>query len=689
MEEAAPAEVPPAEQPQQSGPQQEPVNFNPQRRVTIGGTVDRRGSLASVSEEMFQRRPSMDGTDSLFGRRESMDTAAFDAAILDLSRRRSSMMHGSDASFHAPQSPLYSYPTTQMVAGAMGIPSMPPPFPPSSQSNVAVSTIAARQKQLQQQQRELEQCQKVLEMQRQQLLSNMQGGGVSVDRMGPGMYNGMMGTMPSRHSSFGLGSSMHSQTSHGSVSQSSSRSQNWWICQVCNAKAFSSHEEAMAHEATCQESRRGVSAVDQLGASTHSIMSNSLHNAQLLNDMSQRSAFSLGMDSSHHSGYSDLQSATRQEAARMSNGPFARLTEPMPLAMASDKDWLTPLHCFVRRHCVEIFTATDNDVATPSKGKRKPIQVGQIGIRCPHCHAFESTSNNKSRERGSVYYPTTISSIYNATMNLLQRHLHSCPAVPADIMRRYETLKADDARSGTSKRYWVESALSLGLVDTPSGIRYSALRPPPPPLNPQQQQQQEIQSQSNGFYNAKKSGAQSESQEEDKNKGSSQSAPEDMDSSASDPLVTPEDKPYSTTFSYHLLLQMQRCNFTEADRLGKRKGLPPGFPGLACRHCFGGYGSGRFFPSSIKTLSDTSKTLNVLHNHMMRCRKCPTEIRDSLESLRKSHDDERSKMKFGSQKAFFARIWKRLHGDNQPSSFPRARSAGPAFGEPVSKRQKI
>lgn len=53
------------------------------------------------------------------------------------------------------------------------------------------------------------------------------------------------------------------------------------------------------------------------------------------------------------------------------------------------------------------------------------------------------------------------------------------------------------------------------------------------------------------------------------------------------PLVFPEDKPYATAFSYHLLSQMQPCVFTEADRLGKRKGLPPGFPGLACRHCFG------------------------------------------------------------------------------------------------------
>lgn len=84
------------------------------------------------------------------------------------------------------------------------------------------------------------------------------------------------------------------------------------------------------------------------------------------------------------------------------------------------------------------------------------------------------------------------------------------------------------------------------------------------------------------------------------------------------------------------------------------------------RLCFG-----HFFPSSIKTLSDTSKTLNVLHNHMMRCRKCPAEVRESLERLRGTHDEERAKMKFGSQKAFFARIWDRLHGKDAPPKLKR------------------
>ena len=261
-------------------------------------------------------------------------------------------------------------------------------------------------------------------------------------------------------------------------------------------------------------------------------------------------------------------------------------------------------------------------------------------------------------------------------------------------MRRYETLKADDARSGTSKRYWIESALSLGLVDTPNGIRFSALEPPPLPTLTRSQESmvdstrgQSARRNSNDFFSSS-----SNAVTDDGGKAAPEQtgdAPTERALTDTAPLTEPEDKAYSTAFSYHLLSQMQPCVFTEADRLGKRKGLPPGFPGLACRHCFGGYGSGRFFPSSIKTLSDTSKTLNVLHNHMMRCRKCPPDVRETLEKLRGSHDEERAKMKFGSQKAFFARIWDRLHGNKPDHSSAGVKRKAPPMDYGMQQQQSL
>ena len=539
-------------------------------------------------------------------------------------------------------------------------------FPPGAGASSSMlhnpSAIAARQQQLQAQQRELERRQRELEQQRRELIASMQqrkhlmmqtGDSTNsqindhnslVASSGNANFLGGMGNLDSMQAAqssamlpfggAGMGDVMGGagnnlmnnhmgdpNISNTANSNNTSGKQQWWICQICNKQAFSSHEEALSHEAVC------VMATGNNFAMGQQLAQQQLRNLQntASGNKSVKSG-KRGMDASVRTS-----STTHSYQPVFHKGPFDKLPRPMSLAMSTDKDWLTPLHCFVRKHCVEIFSASENDVSTPSKGKRKPIQVGQIGIRCPHCHT------DAAKERGSVYYPTTIASIYNATMNLLQRHLHSCNAVPKDIMEKYETLKSDDARSGTSKRYWIKSALSLGLVDTADmGIRYSAASPPPlPQLTDSQKDMQNA------------------SVEDELTQASNAN-----DSQSSKSFLTEEDdRTYGTEFSYELLSQMKPCLFTEADRLGKRKGLPPGFPGLACKHCFGGYGSGRFFPSSIKTLSDTSKTLNVLHNHMIRCRKCPADIRERLEYLRATHDEERSKMKFGSQKAFFARTF--------------------------------
>mmetsp|Transcript_3852 Transcript_3852/g.8196 ORF Transcript_3852/g.8196 Transcript_3852/m.8196 type:complete len:611 (-) Transcript_3852:141-1973(-) len=326
-------------------------------------------------------------------------------------------------------------------------------------------------------------------------------------------------------------------------------------------------------------------------------------------------------------------------ALRRSDG--ASSGEFFPLAMPEDDDWLTPLHCFVRRYCVEVFVATPDDVAAPCMGKRNPVSVSQVGIRCPFCSPERVGTNEtdiaRARENG-VVYPSLISRIYNATINLLQRHLRTCAFVPPEILARYEELKSSNARSGASKKYWAESALRLGLVDTPDGIRF--VKPSDKDHTPTMVTQ----------------------------KGDS-SAP---------PLVLPSDKRYTTAFTFHLMAQMQPCVFTEADRLGRRRGLDVGFAGLACRHCFGAYGTGRFFPSSVKTMSDASKTLDVIYKHVMKCKTCPADIKVGLRNLREFHDSERSKMPFGNQRAFFTKIWGRLH-EHDGDEFASPAAAAPSM----------
>lgn len=596
--------------------------------------------------DFFAGRPGGMGDLSFFNGGDSGEslactTEALDAVIMDLTRRRISAAAGP-----SPHS-------AHLAALGRGTRDAPPAWENTSSFSTNTASLASRQTHLQQQKQDLLMKQNELEMQRQQLMAGMQE---------HAQFTSMFAAQ--QHL---LEQQDRDEASMSSCPVSPLSSQQWWVCQVCNTKAFASHDDAMEHELSCCP---GPQEFEHMAASM-----------SMSGDLLPRGAIYDSPVYPTSIGGSPVLDESGMDRSVGGPGPFMLMKESKALAMQCDKEWLTPLHCFVRQQCVEVFTASDRDISTPSKGKRKPIQVGQVGIRCPHCFSSSASSKGKTRERGSVYYPTSIASIYNATMNLLQRHLHNCSSVPDNVMRRFATLKGDDARSGTSKRYWIESSLSLGLIDTPYGIRYSALEPPPlPSLSTQQHSTRVERRNSNEFYSTKSNAG----VDQDKNKDDGVNPPYDpsVDSKGdartrldkkksavvADPptLVEPEDARFSTKFSFELMSHMQCCVFTEADRLGKRKGLPAGFPGLACQHCFGGFGSGRFFPSSIKTLSDTSKTLNVLYNHMMRCRKCPVEVRTTLETLRTTHDEERGKMKFGSQKAFFGKVWSRLHPDGNP-----------------------
>jgi hypothetical protein len=148
---------------------------------------------------------------------------------------------------------------------------------------------------------------------------------------------------------------------------------------------------------------------DSLGFSFSDLMDN----PRLMMQQQQglQNAASLLNLSQHQAQLQQIQQSVPLLSSATATGPFEMMPHPLPLAMEGDDDWLTPLHCFVRQHCVHVFTAGAEDVATPSKGKRKPINVGQVGIRCPHCH-HDIQSSVKARERGSVYFPTSLSSIY-------------------------------------------------------------------------------------------------------------------------------------------------------------------------------------------------------------------------------------------------------------------------------------
>jgi len=152
------------------------------------------------------------------------------------------------------------------------------------------------------------------------------------------------------------------------------------------------------------------------------------------------------------------------------------------LAHEGDDLVLNPLHCFVREN-VEIFVATDQDIAAPSPGRKQKVVIGQVGLRCVHC----ANSTLKKRVKRAVCYPPTVSGIYHCVSNMKFDHFGACRCMPPKLKEKFLALKKECTRksfNGSSvsansgggsiftAHYYQTSAVKIGLTDTESGIRF-------------------------------------------------------------------------------------------------------------------------------------------------------------------------------------------------------------------------
>ncbi|KAL7498365.1 hypothetical protein ACHAWT_009413 [Skeletonema menzelii] len=303
----------------------------------------------------------------------------------------------------------------------------------------------------------------------------------------------------------------------------------------------------------------------------------------------------------------------------------------MPLGLPDDRFYLSELQCLLRADFIEVFGTTEADIDLTHQGRNKPIALGQVGLRCKHCKDLPSIV----RPNHAVTYPTHMSGIYNAVQQMYRSHFSKCDCMPAELKKKVETLETFHmSNRGGRKQYWIDSATRLGMCDTQFGIHFG--RDPSLSLL---------------SYDAV-SNLDDEVTEE---------ARPAKDEPEFYPLVLPEDKDLITDYLYLAMEQMQPCNLMDADRVGCYKGRKTGFPGLACRHCVGQAGCGRYFPASEASLSQTTTSQTIV-NHVRNCRRCPIDVREQLEFMKMSKTvvKKSDKPKHGGRKVFFRRLWCRI-----------------------------
>lgn len=125
-------------------------------------------------------------------------------------------------------------------------------------------------------------------------------------------------------------------------------------------------------------------------------------------------------------------------------------------------------------------------------------------------------------------------------------------------------------------------------------------------------------------------------------------------------LCVQEDNSLTTDFTFFTTMQLIKCRLERG--CGSRPSCPVGFPGLACRHCFGKDGERRFFYTSADHLRNS---FSHIPTHLMECKHCPSQVKESLVALKEIRHKQKSELRSGSHKSFINQIWDRVHAEHE------------------------
>ena len=412
-----------------------------------------------------------------------------------------------------------------------------------------------------------------------------------------------------------------------------------WVCDFCNVAAFPTYQEACAHEGAC----RARFSMNQISPGHSGPWSTSSHGPRPVVPHFGSQGMVPPATRGLSSVYSKMPLPGVAAAISMDYsdqyGPPPKWFEgSVSLSIPeSDPEWLSGMNCYIRQFCVEAFSASSEDANKTTKRGR--IALHQVGIRCCFCKLRPV----EDRQAGAVSYPLSLAGIYESVKRWQRVHLMLCEDAPESVRKKLNLLNTDNSWIPTTRQYWTDSAKSLGMVDTPDGIRFA--------VDPNVRRQNTALMESRSSHGEVMHRSQYPLAKRTEPTGSLQEG---------EPIVFPEDTNMVPSYVYFLIRQVESCRFTEADRFVARSKGPVGYPGFQCKHCNGHAGLGKYFPVSSKSLATNSTSQNI-HAHLLKCRKCPAHIKEQLLTL-KEEKSKAPRLEPGWRKVFFEKIWARLHG---------------------------
>lgn len=181
----------------------------------------------------------------------------------------------------------------------------------------------------------------------------------------------------------------------------------------------------------------------------------------------------MGMNPGFAAGNPFMGGAMRPFMGGIADAPLAGLSgglyrsPSIPLGLPCDDEHLSEYQILVRQQ-LELFEAEQEDVDSNTQGRKKAVTLGQVGIRCRHCAGLTL----RQRGKGSVYYPTKLTGIYQAAQNMASSHLtDACQCIDERLKMSLMSLRQRRDTASGGKQYWADGAKAVGLYETEDGLR--------------------------------------------------------------------------------------------------------------------------------------------------------------------------------------------------------------------------
>ena len=131
-------------------------------------------------------------------------------------------------------------------------------------------------------------------------------------------------------------------------------------------------------------------------------------------------------------------------------------------------------------------------------------------------------------------------------------------------------------------------------------------------------------------------------------------------------IILPRDRAGLTDFVVTVMNQaiIGRSTVEHSSRHGQYRA---GHPFIVCRHCLGTRRGGKYF---YGTYDSIATAVSAIEKHIVRCTEIDDEVRQKVTEAKMHHAKQRKNLPFGSQSAFFVRLFDRMEAMAQTHHDP-------------------